>query len=732
MKRTVWFLLLGPLLCPMGCRRAARPETRLVRPPERTVVEAWRTAAAAAEMQQPNPAPSDFRLIRARVKPYTVSPSLKEVANLKSFKKALPLKVEQEKRLTRNLFVCSPTNVQQLFHIYENNDYLNLPSFVTTDLVLQVYHIFYDFTLRSVETDSLMGVLKQLTEGMPAESLATWREVSDPGLRRAALSNIAYFGVAAQALGLKAALPSEAEHLVQQEHALMDKHEGFAVGAVFPYKVDYSQFVPRGHYTRTEDLKRFFRAMMWYGLAPFAVRYSGKEGLAEEQIRQGLLLVRSLHRAKLESQWATIYEPTAFYVGTADDLTPAEWKEVSDEVFGKDASATAFADARKLGEFVAAVEKLRPARIQARIALQDRMPDPKAQLRFMGQRYLPDSEVLQRLSVPIERVFPAGLDVMAVLGAERARWILDTYARLYNAGKWADYKPERARLIQEFHQLEAETWTSNLYWSWLHTLKALLEPVPKGFPSFMLNEAWQDKSVHTALASWSELRHDTILYGKQSAVECGDGERPPLVRGYVEPNVVFYNRLLRLTQQSKGGLDKRKLLSDRLKSRFERFEDLLTFLKRVSEKELRNEKLTKEEYEQIRYIGGSVESLTLSVMEGNPRGWFEVTSETDKNMAVIADVHTGGDAVLEEGVGPAYEILVIVPIEGKLSLTRGAVFSYYEFKHPMQDRLTDEKWQAMLKAGKEPDPPVWTKTFLAPTKASGTRSSAFRGYSSGC
>ena len=32
----------------------------------------------------------------------------------------------------------------------------------------------------------------------------------------------------------------------------------------------------------------------------------------------------------------------------------------------------------------------------------------------------------------------------------------------------------------------------------------------------------------------------------------------------------------------------------------------------------------------------------------------------------------------------------IVPVEGKLVLTRGAVFSYYEFIHPAADRLTDE------------------------------------------
>jgi hypothetical protein len=105
--------------------------------------------------------------------------------------------------------------------------------------------------------------------------------------------------------------------------------------------------------------------------------------------------------------------------------------------------------------------------------------------------------------------------------------------------------------------------------------------------------------------------------------------------------------------------------------------------------------------------------MTLSVMTGSPDTW-EMVNETDKDMAIIADVHTGGTEVLEEGVGHAYQILVVVPVEGRLVLTRGAALSYYEFAHPISDRLTDEKWQSAIKAGQTPKPPVWTKTFLLP------------------
>jgi hypothetical protein len=139
-----------------------------------------------------------------------------------------------------------------------------------------------------------------------------------------------------------------------------------------------------------------------------------------------------------------------------------------------------------------------------------------------------------------------------------------------------------------------------------------------------------------------------------------------------------------------------------------RFEELLQFLADCSVKELRNEELTPEEYDQLLIYGGLLEGLTAS-LAGDGIRWFEITSDTDKNMAVIADVHTVPPTCLEVGVGPASQIYVAVPIGGKLYLTRGAVFSYYEFINNI--RLTDEEWQKLFKDGKQPAQPDWTDSF---------------------
>jgi hypothetical protein len=679
--------------------------------------------------------------VAPRVKPYKVSNSLREVSNYNTVRKALPITPAQRALLAKNLFACSPTKAQQLFHIYEENDYKNVPSFVTVDSVLQLYHIFYDFALRNTESQKLLPVLKRLTAGMLNSSIADWNGARDASIKEAAWKNVVFFGVADRLLGQSTGVPEEARAPIAAELAKINAHGGFEVGAVFPYKIDYSQFVPRGHYTRSEDLKKYFRSMMWYGLAPFAMRTDGKRN--DQQIRQGLLWVRGLYRNNWVDEWATIYEPTSFFVGASDDLTPREWKALSDRIFGSQTNLGDFALDAKFNAFANAAEKLRPARIQARFGRQNGVPagtpnmiEPPlpsgVQLRFMGQRYIPDSEILQRLSTPIERVFPSGLDVMAVLGSARARNILDQHASIYNARNWSGYTGEREKLRQQFAKLPQATWSSNLYYGWLYALKALNEPTPTGYPSFMRNAAWSDKSLNTALGSWAELRHNTVLYGKQSVVECGGGEDTrPFVKGYVEPNVLFYSRLLQLTTMSRQGLTKRNLLSPELKEKFADFEDLLTMLRRISQKQLANQPLTRAEYEEIRYIGGKIEYMTLRVMAGSPTNW-ELVSNTDKHMAVIADVHTGGDKVLEVGVGHPYEIWAIVPIEGKLSLVRGATFSFYEFKHPASDRLTDEKWQALLKSGKAPVTPIWTRSFVTPDKARPINANEMEAYSSGC
>ncbi|MDW7679561.1 MAG: DUF3160 domain-containing protein [bacterium] len=219
--------------------------------------------------------------------------------------------------------------------------------------------------------------------------------------------------------------------------------------------------------------------------------------------------------------------------------------------------------------------------------------------------------------------------------------------------------------------------------------------------------AWANKELLTALASWAELRHDTILYAKQSTTPCGTIPEPP--RNYVEPNPHLYARLASLVKYTRDGLESRNLLSPEFKQKLDLFEKLLLFLKNIAIKELENIPLTDREYEDI-YCFGKVMQQLVSVFPDPQDQW---KSETD-DMAVVADVHTDSntDRCLEEGVGYPLEIFVIVNEGGTIRITRGAIFSYYEFTWPIADRLTDEKWRQLLVSENPPELPEWVSNFM--------------------
>jgi len=671
--------------------------------------------------------------VKASVKPYAVKADLSNISNRKLFGTFTP---DQKALLVKNAFFAAPTTEQQLFFIYEQNDYKNIPSFITTDSVLQVYHIFYDFTLRNLETGKLYDFLVTLSDSMMGQSKSIASQMTDSKWKKAALANQVYFAVPYTILGKTASLPPNERQTLAKELELVNTAPGRKMSALFPWKPDYSQFKPRGHYTRSEKLKNYFKAMMWLGYQPFPkdapyVPSAGIDpGPAWPQIRQALLITKMLFDTKIKGQpaikyWESIYEPTVFYVGSSDDLTPYQYKAIMDKVYGAKASYSDLQDEAKLKQVYAELGKLPAPRIDVKL---EEMPTGRM-LKFMGQRYIPDSEIFQRLVDGYHRHFPKGLDFLAVLGSERAADILDNV--YHEPEKWGLYLPHREELVKEFNALPSETWRSNLYWGWMWSLDTFVDTYGQGYPSFMTNQAWVDKSLNTALGSWAELRHDTILYAKQSGAECGgDGEPPPVPKGYVEPNVEFYDRMLWLTTTSRTGLDARGLLTDNLREKFSQFEDLLTFLKNVSIKELANQKLTADEYRQIMIYGSELERLTLSVINDQARGWYDITSEADKHMAVVADVHTWYIYCLEEAVGCANEIYVVVPIEGKLWLTRGAIFSYYEFPQPLKDRLTDEQWQKMLKNKSAPSPPIWVDSFLQGKEKKG--SIPRRDRSTGC
>jgi len=730
---------------------------------------------------------------------------------------------------------------------YETLKDKDLPIFITADSLLHYYHIFFDVTLLRMERDIFYDDVWQMSEELLDDAIKKYEE-SEGDLKEAAKRDVAYLSVALELLepdenqiatkeNLKEEIncygpdeycdriiaeqlkegnlfkfftqqeveaysfeiPSFVKDLVQKEMELIEKHEGWEYSPIFVYKEDYSQYVPRGHYTKSEKLKNYFEAMMWYGRMTALIKGSPilsegesvctgpMNGIVSEydakvQTLQASLIADKFSKSQnIQKRWQRIYAITGFFVGFSDDLGPYEYSSVLKSLFEEKITSQQFeerySDIRDtllnlpygpkiyggLGacEMFMSCPPLSDEEIQELKVQAKKLLEETKGFRFMGQRFTIDSYLFseivspysgeytgQKLPLPTEKKpftfcwddhyseyrdnrpftwvktdvkacpppamrevkgFPRGLDVMALFGSDRAKEILTKLGDT----EYSDYEKKFSELKNEIDSLPQDEWFKNVYWNWLYVLKSLLVEFDDGYQEFMKTEAWQDKEINTALASWSELRHDTILYVKQSytMAELGAGGNMVKIVGYVEPVPEFYARLSNLTKMTKNGLNglltKDQLEDLNINNSLDRLGSMLEKLLEISEKELENKTLTEEEYVFIKNFGRTSTWLIEAIA-----GEGDVDQDIFKTV-LIADVHTDGNTkkVLEEGVGYIKTLVVAYKLpEGHILVGVGPTFSYYEFKQPMENRLTDEKWRNILNTN-PPIEPEWTKSF---------------------
>jgi len=631
---------------------------------------------------------------------------------------------------------------------YEYLQNSRIPLFVTADTLLHLYHIQFDETLKEVEEREFCTDIRDLTAVLLVDALAMYEEYSGD-LKEAAGRNVAYLAVAQKLIDPNTPIPVLISGIVTNELAKIDAHQGYDNSDIFIYEEDYSQYVPRGHYTRSEQLERYFRTLMWYGRMAFLLKGSDNWGPFGEalismedariQTMQAVLLAKSIDTVQVDQRsgrqiWDRMYAVTAFYVGLADDLTPYEYLEALDKVFGSSFEPTDLEDEDNFFALKVELALLRSPEIYGGTgqiiippdstpeALNEVLEKTKG-MRFMGQRFIPDSYMFQNLVFPKVGVYtgnfapepftlfqgyrdyPRGLDVMAILGSDRAGAILAEEGDT----DYVDYDRRFDELKSQFDAFSLSDWNRNLYWGWLYSLRSLIEGFGEGYPNFMRTQAWEKKELNAALASWTQLRHDTILYAKQSYTPARSS-LPPDITGYVEPVPEFYGRLLALTQMTREGLSDCNALSTQAAQRLVSLEGIFERLITIANKELTNQALSGDDYSYIRNFGTTLENAVLGVVPGTPYG-----EQSGIKTTLVADVHTNTNEgkVLEEGVGYVDLIVVACPTpDGSIFLAAGPVLSYYEFKHSMSDRLTDEAWRVLLASPDKPERGVWFEPFV--------------------
>lgn len=635
-------------------------------------------------------------------------------------------------RLDQYNFCITPTDMQQLFNVYEMNDYQCMPNFVTTDVYLQAFHMYFSYVLKCLERHEFVSRLHRVCQLMNRRAMDFAAQASDAGLRDLAEYNAAYFAIADRLLTGEThlAVPESYAAAVEAELNLVAAEKP-ALSPMMAYRevyFAYDLFRPRGHYTRSEAQQRYFRAMMWLQTCTFC-----REN--KHSLQYAAMMAYLINSLRQDNQDAgeSVYEMLHFLMGEPDNVSAFDMADLL--VKGRFTRLADLADDAKLQWLDARLKEL----FQTRNRITPKVTDPQCtdKINYMPQRYTPDAEVLNAMydETPNARhPYPSGLDVFSAFGTDEADHIINN---VYDyPAQWTKYRDEAAKMKKRF--ADFSEWDRSMYNKWMQCLVEL-QTQDKGQPSYMHTAAWRRKNLNTALASWAELKHDAILYAEQPmAAECGGGgEFPdPVLVGYVEPNLPFWTQMRQLLSLTRSLLEKHGMMDDQLRERTDKLDYDIGFCIDVSRKELAGEMLQEGEYAAIKYLGSSLEWFTLSVIDPDLllNNW-ELVQGPDRSVAVIADVFTRNVpdcqkcGILYEATGNADILYVLVDIGGKTYLTRGATFSYYEFVHPLGQRLTDEEWQQRLENGKAPSRPQWMQPYLIDKKPS-VNETVF--YGSGC
>jgi len=630
--------------------------------------------------------------------------------------------------------------------------------FITSDFLLHVYHKLLEKEFEYLENKNLYPALKEITDNVLTKSIQDYPKQTDPDNKVSYERIIAFFAVPKAILDaasselsqdttvdqkvdtnenilknledLKPTIPDFSYQKAKAElNLILDANkieasplfDEFLSSAGLNNPQDYTQFTPRSHYNKNSILRSYFRAMMWYGRNNFVLK-------SPELTRDALnisLLTKNTGELK---NWEYIYVPTSFLVGKSDDLSIYEYNTDLEKI------NTTIIDSGIVNKVQEDMKAYQDPQIMSSVLVGNNVfSSSKSELvnntkgfRFMGQRFTPDAFVFTSLTQGDEvpdtvtgQKLPSSttaLMIMSVLGNKTADPLIQNWIGA-NAPESDKVLTNNLNALKDiFSKISTDTWTQNIYWGWLYTIKSLYTgDVDKtGYPMFVKNDAWNLKNLQASLGSWTELKHDTLLYAKQSYAELGGGggelpPLPPVPKGYVEPNIPFFDRLIALVQMTKDGLKSRNLINGMFVSRNDSFVKSLNFFKDIAVKELQNEKISDDDFETLRTQAGYMCDL-LGPLPG------EEVHEKDVRSALITDVQTDikKNQILYEANGIPNYIYVAIKDQNGARLTKGLVFNYYEFNTPIGQRLTDQDWWTLnyiQDKSKLPAMPNWVQSL---------------------
>ena len=535
-----------------------------------------------------------------------------------------------------------------MFALYEDNRSQGKANYITEDFLLLNYAMLLEDAIGDMEQKVALPEMTAIVAGLSKE------------LANGSPENRAFLEVLE---ALLAGQEKAKSSLASDELKLIYAAEGLTKSPLSGQMVDYSQFTPRGKYTRSPELQRYFRAMRYAGTVLFPVKETQATGTSAENADK--LTARALELAKaiagnadLERRYQALLAKFTWAFGPSEDLTLEDLLNAP-----KDKPREhLLAEARKHGRQPAILSGLVDrSKLEPGVTAADALTG----WRLFPSRYTPDSAALQALvfdhvtnykgtgqpftgvtvNGKLVKGFPRAAELMALLGSKAAaqQVLPDTNYEGYPAAR------EQAK-----KRLTGGEGLAALHWQLMEMW------VNGGTP---LNAA---RRLNTALAFFTLHRHANLLYAKQSYTPMGKSLSMSQDRSaaWIEPAPELYTLLRRLAA---------RVGSEFQSPAMNEFALLLDRCIDISYDEVAKRPLTSKQVDFLNDLDLECKRLTGRM-----------------DLPLVADIHTetNTNQVLEEAIG----FPKLVEAKG----ARGALFQHREFKQPLAQRLTDEAWQAML------------------------------------
>lgn len=451
-------------------------------------------------------------------------------------------------------------------------------------------------------------------------------------------------------------------------------------------KFDFTQFKPRAHYTTDALLKTYFMAMKRL--------MREKLYFTDQHIATTSLIMANNIQNKDLVNFTTFYRSIQKLIGEDDDVNISDMQKfITDQKRKSDKEIFKGTN----NEIQKKLMTLRPQKIMSVSyatpgkwdITEQEAKDITAGFVFFGEKFTIDSRFFDQFTAG-----SAEKEAEYKPRAQSALMVADNLINIPVTQKFAQLRLEKNKTafdispeqIAGYNKIKESVskneiltkfnFGNTVYHTRLTSIASLFISEESNTPYFIQDPLYQNKILNTYLGSYTELKHDTLLYVKQAYAEMWmGGEWPctlsveppalPVPKWYVEPNIDLIDQLITLTQETNIFFSGQQ---------YNDFVNYLEFVKKIAIAQTQNQKISDKDFEQLRLAQNILYTMTT------PQKLFGYALQKEKRWSIIADIFTSGLYwPLYEAVGRPYLMTMMINDINGARIVIWPVFSHYEF-----------------------------------------------------